>query len=95
MGRGGGGQSGIQGTHLIVADAALRTYLLSSCPDTSVREPNQALVAALTAVQQLGEKSGLQQSAHWQHLGVAEYRAGNWTNAIQSAAKVHAVARQG
>jgi tetratricopeptide (TPR) repeat protein/serine/threonine protein kinase len=57
-------------------------WLLATCPDAKVRDPGQAVELAKKAVQ-LAPKAG----NHWQTLGVAHYRTGDWTAAVAALAK--------
>jgi Tfp pilus assembly protein PilF len=77
------------------ADAHNRlAWFLATCPDTTVRNPEQALAHARSAVE-LGMKAGepaAKQTQYWNTLGVAEYRARNWKEAIPSLEKAEALA---
>jgi tetratricopeptide (TPR) repeat protein len=52
-------------------------WLLATCPDAKLRDPDQAVALAQKAVQ-LAPKEG----AYWNTLGVAHYRAGDWKAAV-------------
>jgi tetratricopeptide (TPR) repeat protein/serine/threonine protein kinase len=52
-------------------------WLLATCPDAKLRDPDQAVKLAQKAVQ-LGPLEG----GSWNTLGVAHYRAGDWKAAI-------------
>jgi tetratricopeptide (TPR) repeat protein/serine/threonine protein kinase len=51
--------------------------LLATCPDAKVCDPGRAVESAKKAVE-LAPKVGI----HWTWLGVAHYRAGDWTAAV-------------
>jgi tetratricopeptide (TPR) repeat protein len=61
-------------------------WLLATCPDVKLRDPRRALESAKKAVE-LAPK----QRHYWQTLAWAEYRAGNWKNAVTAAEKVEAL----
>jgi tetratricopeptide (TPR) repeat protein len=65
----------------VVAHNSL-SWLLANCPDATSRDPVQAVDLARKAVQ-LAPKQG----AHWNTLGVAQYRAGDWKAAIEALTK--------
>jgi formylglycine-generating enzyme required for sulfatase activity/S1-C subfamily serine protease len=52
-------------------------WLLATCPDVKLRDPQQAVKLAKKAVQ-LAPKEGI----YWNTLGVAHYRAGDWKAAV-------------
>ena len=52
-------------------------WLLATCPDAKLRDPDQAVELAKKAVQ-LAPKVG----SYWKTLGVAHYRAGDWKAAV-------------
>src|SRR5262249_60470637 len=52
-------------------------YLLATCPDENLRDPDQAVVLAKRAVE-LAPKN----ATYWMTLGVAHYRAGVWKDAV-------------
>ena len=54
-------------------------WLLVTCPNTKLRDPNQALEMAKKVVD-VAPKEGFV----WNTLGVAQYRAGNWKDAIEA-----------
>jgi tetratricopeptide (TPR) repeat protein len=57
-------------------------WLLANCPDATSRDPVQAVELARKAVQ-LAPK----QAAHWNTLGAALYRAGDWKASIEALTK--------
>lgn len=57
-------------------------WLLATCPELNLRDPAQSLALAIRAVE-LAPNEG----SHWNTLGVAHYRAGNWPAAIRSLKK--------
>ena len=52
-------------------------WLLANCPDPALRDPGRAVELLKRAVQ-LEPKEG----THWDILGVAHYRAGDWKAAV-------------
>ena len=58
------------------------SWLLANCPDATSRDPVQAVELARKAVQ-LAPKKG----AHWNTLGAAHYRAGDWKASIDALTK--------
>src|SRR5262249_47445153 len=52
-------------------------WVLATCPDTKLRDPDRAVELARKAVQ-LAPKVGM----YWNTLGVAHYRAGDWKAAV-------------
>jgi len=52
-------------------------WLLATCPDCKFRDPRQAVEAAKKAVELTPTEGN-----HWNTLGVAHYRAGDWKAAI-------------
>jgi tetratricopeptide (TPR) repeat protein/serine/threonine protein kinase len=52
-------------------------WLLATCPDAKVRDPDQAVASARKAVKIAPEKA-----IYWKTLGVALYRAGDWRAAV-------------
>jgi tetratricopeptide (TPR) repeat protein len=95
------GRGGLYNDHLKEYDKALDDYnkaieidpkytlaynnlawLLAMCPDSEIRDPTRAVQLAQKAVQ-LDSKNG----GHWNTLGVAQYRAGNWPEAIDALQK--------
>jgi tetratricopeptide (TPR) repeat protein len=69
-------------TALTLAPAHARAHsslawVLANCPETKLRDPGRAVELAQKAVR-LAPKSGM----YWNTLGVAHYRAGNWTAAV-------------
>jgi Flp pilus assembly protein TadD len=57
-------------------------WWLATCPDSKVRDPEQAVVHARKAVE-LAPDAG----NHWNTLGVAQYRKGDWKAAIEALMK--------
>ena len=57
-------------------------WLLSTCTDASVRDPERAVELAKNAVE-VEPNNGM----YWNTLGVAHYRAGNWKTAIEALTK--------
>ena len=57
-------------------------WLLATCPDPKFRDAAQAVQSAEKAVK-LAPKEG----SHWNTLGVAHYRAGDWKAAVASLEK--------
>jgi uncharacterized protein HemY len=57
-------------------------WLLAVCPDLKLRDPVEAVRLAGKAVE-LNPKEG----NHWNTLGVARYRAGDWKAAVESLQK--------
>ncbi len=57
-------------------------WLLSTCTDASVRDPERAVELAKKAVED-EPKNGM----YWNTLGVAHYRAGDWKTAIEALTK--------
>jgi tetratricopeptide (TPR) repeat protein len=57
-------------------------WLLATCPDAKYRDPRRAVTAARRAVE-----LGLDQATFWRTLGVAQYRAGTWRDAVQALEK--------
>ncbi len=53
------------------------SWLLATCPDAKFRDPGRAVALAKEAVK-LAPKEG----NHWNTLGVAHYRAGDWKAAV-------------
>ncbi len=71
-------------------DAACRNTLawhLATCPKPGFRDPSQAMGLASKAVELAPAKP-----AYWNTLGVAQYRAGSWHQAIRSLEKAEALA---
>jgi tetratricopeptide (TPR) repeat protein len=62
-------------------------WLLATCPDLELRDPQQAVAHAQKAVELAPD-----QGNHWNTLGVALYRNGDWQAAIEALMKC---ARQG
>ena len=54
-------------------------WLLANCEDLDLRDPKRAVGLALQAVEHVP-----QEGAFWNTLGVAHYRAGNWTAATEA-----------
>jgi tetratricopeptide (TPR) repeat protein/serine/threonine protein kinase len=54
-------------------------WLLATCPDAKVRDPNQAVARARKAVQLAPKRAD-----RWNTLGVAYYRAGDWKAAVDA-----------
>src|SRR5262249_7054519 len=52
-------------------------WLLATCPEPRLRAPGQAVLLAKKAVQLKPQEGG-----HWNTLGVALYRAGDWKAAV-------------
>jgi uncharacterized protein HemY len=52
---------------------------LTDCPDVRFRDPERAIELARSFLQEFP-----QSAAHWQRLGVAHYRAGQWQNAVEA-----------
>jgi tetratricopeptide (TPR) repeat protein len=52
-------------------------WLLATCPEARLRDPDQAVELAKKAVHQSAKDGG-----YWNTLGVAHYRAGNWKAAV-------------
>ena len=65
----------------VVAHNSL-SWLLANCPDATSRDPVQAVDLARKAVQ-LAPRQG----AHWNTLGAAHYRAGDWKASIEALTK--------
>src|SRR5262249_31312816 len=65
-------------------------WLLATCPDAKLRDPDQAVKLAKKAVK-LAPKVG----AHWNTLGVAHYRAGDWKGAVGALDKAVELGRGG
>jgi tetratricopeptide (TPR) repeat protein len=57
-------------------------WLLTTCPDSKLRDPSRAVELAKKAVE-LAPKEG----TLWNTLGVAQYRAGDWKAAIEALSK--------
>jgi tetratricopeptide (TPR) repeat protein len=57
-------------------------WLLATCPDAKVRDPQQAVKLATRAVQLAPKEGGF-----WNTLGVAHYRAGDWKAAVAALGK--------
>jgi tetratricopeptide (TPR) repeat protein len=51
--------------------------LLANCPDSQVRDPKEAIRLARRGIDLVPEDGHI-----WQALGMAYYRAGEWTNAV-------------
>jgi serine/threonine protein kinase len=64
-------------------------WLLATCPDAKVRDPKRAVGLARKAVE-LDPRAG-----YWNTLGVAEYRAGNDTEALAALQKAMALTKGG
>jgi WD40 repeat protein/Tfp pilus assembly protein PilF len=62
-------------------------WLLATCPEPKFRNPGRAVELAKKAVE-----LAPRQSSHWNTLGVAHYRAGNWKEAIEKLEKAEALA---
>jgi tetratricopeptide (TPR) repeat protein len=52
-------------------------WLLATCPDAKLRDPNRAVTLARNAVQ-----LAPQDADNWTTLGMAQYRAGDWKAAV-------------
>jgi tetratricopeptide (TPR) repeat protein/serine/threonine protein kinase len=57
-------------------------WLLATCPDLELRDPQQAVAHAQKAVELAPD-----QGRYWNPLGVARYRNGNWKSAIEALMK--------
>jgi tetratricopeptide (TPR) repeat protein len=57
-------------------------WLLATCPDLKVRDPQQAVEQAQKGVELAPDQGG-----YWTTLGVARYRNGNWKSAIEALMK--------
>jgi tetratricopeptide (TPR) repeat protein len=54
-------------------------WLLATCPDPRLRDPDEAVALATKAVELTRE-----QGSHWRTLGVAQYRARHWKAAVDA-----------
>jgi tetratricopeptide (TPR) repeat protein len=61
-------------------------WFLATAPDAKLRDPTRALRLAKAVVQQTPKNGG-----HWNTLGVACYRAGDWNQAIEALEKSEAL----
>jgi tetratricopeptide (TPR) repeat protein len=58
-------------------------WFLVACPDPAFRKPARALGIA----QKIVDRSKVKNADHWNTLGVAQYRVGNWEDAAASLEK--------
>jgi tetratricopeptide (TPR) repeat protein/serine/threonine protein kinase len=65
-------------------------WLLATCPDPKLRDPRRAVEHAQKAVA-LDPKGAL----HWGNLGVAQYRAGQWREAVLALEKADEMQKAG
>src|SRR5262249_12159415 len=63
-------------------DQANLARFLATCPDRAFREPPRAVRLAESAVAAMP-----QEASHWNTLGLARYRAGNWSGAVAALEK--------
>ena len=61
-------------------------WLLSTAEDASLRNPSEAVECGRRAVELEPENAN-----HWNNLGVAQYRAGNWQAAVEALQKADAM----
>jgi tetratricopeptide (TPR) repeat protein len=54
-------------------------WLLATCPDPALRDPDEAVALATKAVELTRERG-----SHWRALGVAQYRARHWKAAVEA-----------
>jgi Flp pilus assembly protein TadD len=64
-------------------------WLLATCPDLKLRDAKRAVELAKKAVE-LTPKEG----NYWNTLGVAQYRASNWKDAIAALEEIQRVAQR-
>jgi tetratricopeptide (TPR) repeat protein len=65
-------------------------WLLTTCPDPQLRDPGEAVRLARMATE-LAPRNG----SYWNTLGIAQYRAGDWTAAITALNKSMQLRRSG